>query len=87
MDSTTTLIADNIRGYRNKRRWTQERLGQESGLNGSYIGEVERGIKHITVFKLVEIAKALNIKPFLFLIEQSYDKSSQEIEKVLRQKN
>jgi transcriptional regulator with XRE-family HTH domain len=78
-----TIIGDNIRGFRNKRKWTQARLGEESGLNGSYIGEVERGEKNITAIKLCDIARVLKIKPFLFFIERAYQKSPEEIRKAL----
>ncbi len=82
----TIVIGDNIRGFRNKRKWTQARLGEESGVNGSYIGEVERGEKHITVLKLYEIALVLKVKPFILFIEGAYLKTSEELDRALRLK-
>jgi len=37
---------------------TQERLGELADLNPKYIGEVERGMKNISVDALIRIAAA-----------------------------
>jgi transcriptional regulator with XRE-family HTH domain len=77
------LIGDNIRGFREKRGWSQARLGAEAGTSGNYIGEIERSETRLTVEKLSDIAKALKINPIVFYIDGAYRKSPDEIRKAL----
>lgn len=77
------IIGDNVRGFRTKRGWTQSRLAEEARLHPNYIGYIERDERHITVFKLVDIAKVLHVKPYLFLIEGAYKKDAKELNKIL----
>jgi transcriptional regulator with XRE-family HTH domain len=68
------IIGDNIRGFRNKRGWSQSRLAEEAGVHPNYIGYIERDERHVTVYKLVDIAKALGVKPSLLLEPEAYRK-------------
>ena len=79
----TMIVGDNIRGFRNKRGWTQARLGAECGTSGNYIGEIERMETHLTVEKLSKISKALKLKPHVFLIEAAYHKTKEELQEAL----
>jgi transcriptional regulator with XRE-family HTH domain len=80
----SSIIGDNVRGFRTKRGWSQSRLAEEAGLHPNYIGYVERAERNITVYKLVNIAKVLRIKPYLFLIEGAYLKTPKELNKILQ---
>jgi transcriptional regulator with XRE-family HTH domain len=51
----------NIRIYREKKLWTQERLAFEADLHRAYIGQIERGEKNIGLINLEKIARALNV--------------------------
>lgn len=51
-----------ITELREKRGWTQEKLGHRAGLHRAYIGQVERGEKNIGLWNLEKIAKALVVK-------------------------
>jgi transcriptional regulator with XRE-family HTH domain len=55
-------LANAIRHYRKKAKFTQERLGELAELNPKYIGEVERMQKTISVDSLARIAAALRVK-------------------------
>ena len=66
------IIGDNIRGFRHRMNWTQEKLAVRSKLSPDYIGRLERGQKNIGAENLVRIAKALKIDPYLILKEDSY---------------
>ncbi|HEY3874446.1 MAG TPA: helix-turn-helix transcriptional regulator [Candidatus Kapabacteria bacterium] len=79
----TQIIGDNIRGYRSIRGWSQSRLAEEAKLHPNYIGYVERGERHVTVYKLADIAKVLRVKTYLFLIEGSYKLSATELNNAL----
>ena len=66
------IVGENIRGFRQSKGWSQEKLGTRSGLHYNYIGTVERGEKSISVDNLGLIAKALNIPITKFFEEGSY---------------
>ena len=50
-----------VRTLRLDRGWTQEELAHRSGLNRSYMSEVERGISDVSLSTLQKIAKTLGI--------------------------
>lgn len=52
-----------IREWRGKRKLTLEELGDLVGLDGSYIGKMERGDSSPPIRCLIEIARALNCCP------------------------
>jgi transcriptional regulator with XRE-family HTH domain len=81
-----SVIGDNVRGFRTKRKWSQARLAEQAGLHPNYIGYVERAERHITAYKLVDVAKALKVPIFLFFIEGAYRKSVEEIQAALKVK-
>ena len=68
------IVGENIRGFRQAKGWSQEKLGARSGLHYNYIGTVERGEKSISVDNLGLIAKALNIPITNFFIEGAFRK-------------
>lgn len=51
-------LAEAIRLYRKKASLTQEELAELADLNPKYIGEIERGMKNISVDALMRIAAA-----------------------------
>jgi transcriptional regulator with XRE-family HTH domain len=52
------LLAEAIRSHRRNAKLTQEKLAELANLNPKYIGEVERGMKNISVDALIRIAAA-----------------------------
>jgi transcriptional regulator with XRE-family HTH domain len=51
-----------IRAHRKKHAWSQEELGERAGLHPSYIGQIERGTKKISLATLQKISSALKVK-------------------------
>jgi XRE family transcriptional regulator, regulator of sulfur utilization len=51
-----------IRQLRKDREWSQEDLAAASDLHWTYIGQVERGERNLTLQSIRAIAKALNLK-------------------------
>jgi XRE family transcriptional regulator, regulator of sulfur utilization len=51
-----------IRQLRKDREWSQEDLAAASGMHWTYIGQVERGERNLTLKSMKAIAKALNLK-------------------------
>ena len=50
-----------IRNYRKQKKLSQEQLAEMCGLHPTYIGQVERGEKNVTIESLYRITSALEI--------------------------
>ncbi|MFC0210979.1 helix-turn-helix domain-containing protein [Paenibacillus chartarius] len=57
------IVGDQIRKIRKLKGMTQERLAERSGLSFSYISDVERGTRNISLESLGKIISALGVKP------------------------
>lgn len=62
MSDIVILVGDKIRALRQSRGLSQEKLAFKSGLNTSYLGQVERGEKSPTIVTLDKIAIALDTR-------------------------
>lgn len=58
-DLMLKVFGKNIKNLRSKKGWTQEMLGEKTGLCPKFIGEVERGEKCPSAITVYRIAKAL----------------------------
>ena len=61
MPDIKKIVGQNIKKYRIKRGWKQSTLSSESGLNRTYISQIERGEKNIGLVNLEKIARALGV--------------------------
>lgn len=61
MENLYNLIGKRVREVRTKLDLTQEELADKAELHSSYIGQVERGTKKVSVQALDKITHALNI--------------------------
>jgi len=66
------VIGANIRFLRESRGYSQEGLAVRAGLQRTYIGDVERGKRNITVLNLEQIAAALQIHPSVLLMDDVF---------------
>jgi transcriptional regulator with XRE-family HTH domain len=57
------IIAENVRKRRKAAGLSQEELGFEAGLDRTYISQVERAQRNVTVIVLAKIARALKSTP------------------------
>ena len=57
------VVAANVRRRRKAAGWSQEELGFEAGLDRTYISQVERKQRNVTIVVLARLAKALNVTP------------------------
>ncbi|TFE25527.1 helix-turn-helix domain-containing protein [Cohnella luojiensis] len=55
------LVGQRIRSLRKERGMSQELLGEKGGFHYSYIGQIERGEKNISLLNLAKIAAALEV--------------------------
>ncbi|WP_372632676.1 helix-turn-helix domain-containing protein [Cohnella sp.] len=55
------LVGQRIRSLRKERGLSQEQLGEKGGFHYSYIGQVERGEKNVSLLNLAKISEALEV--------------------------
>ncbi|MDU9049958.1 MAG: helix-turn-helix transcriptional regulator [Candidatus Electrothrix sp. Rat3] len=56
----TTILAENIRNFRQKQKISQEDLANICGLHRTYVGSIERGERNATLSTLEALAAALD---------------------------
>ena len=61
MSDFAEIVGARLRAYRKQRGVTQEEIGEKAGLCYSYIGQVERGEKNLTLSSLERILSVLGI--------------------------
>jgi transcriptional regulator with XRE-family HTH domain len=54
-------LGQTVRTERNARTLTQQELAFEAGLSLTYVGEIERGQRMVSVDTLQRVARALNL--------------------------
>ena len=50
-----------VRMERERRNFSQEKLGELAGVHRTYIGMIERGEKNITLLNIEKIAEAMDL--------------------------
>lgn len=63
------LTAHNIRTLRQARGWTQEVLGELSGVHRNQIGRLERGNTDISLTMLERVAAGLDVEPSILITD------------------
>jgi transcriptional regulator with XRE-family HTH domain len=66
------VVGDNIRGFRHKLNWSQEKLAARTKLTNDYISRVELAKEGMSISSLIKIATALKVEPHQLLIKDSY---------------
>ncbi len=56
-----TLVGERIKNLREAKDWSQLQLATESGVDVSWIGQLERGQVKINLEKIEQICKALDL--------------------------
>ena len=62
MKDIRKLYGERLKACRKKKGLSQEELGFKSSLHRTYISEVERGRRNISIVNIARIAKALGLK-------------------------
>ncbi|MEK7065993.1 MAG: helix-turn-helix transcriptional regulator [Patescibacteria group bacterium] len=70
MEDVYGIIGQKVRAYRTRLGWTQEGLGEKASLHPSFIGQIERGVKKISIVTLQKLSKALRVKMSNLLDEE-----------------
>ena len=61
LEQQLATIGKNIRITRNHRKLTQQQLAYSSGIDRTYISQVERGKQNLTIAAILKIANALDV--------------------------
>ncbi|KAF6581252.1 MULTISPECIES: helix-turn-helix domain-containing protein [Paenibacillus] len=85
------LVGARIRALRKEKGLSQESLGEKGGFHFSYIGQIERGEKNVSLINIAKIANALDvnlIQLFAYVNEDikvtKHETDIQEIVKILQ---
>jgi transcriptional regulator with XRE-family HTH domain len=54
-------LGRNVRHQREAKQFTQEKLAEKSGLDPTYISEIERGLRNPGIKNVARLAKALGL--------------------------
>lgn len=71
-------LGQRIRALRTSKKLTQDKLAEYAGLNGKYLGEVERGNATISLENLNKLADALAM-PLLDMLNAEHEISQKDI--------
>ena len=72
------LLGYRIRVLRAQKGLSQDKLSELAGLNGKYLGEVERGSANISIINLSKLADALAV-PLLSLLSAERERPRSEL--------
>lgn len=61
METIMIVVGQRLRAFRQQKKMTQEELAEKADLHPTYIGQVERGEKNLTLVSLEKILIALDI--------------------------
>ena len=65
-----------VRHWRNQRRLSQEQLAQRAGVHRTYVSDIERGMRNVSLQNIEKLARALEI-PIVTLFADPDDKPVQ----------
>lgn len=76
------LVGARIRALRKERGYSQESLGEKGGFHFSYIGQIERGEKNVSLLNLAKIAESLevNLLQLFSYVEEDFEVTENEKE-------
>jgi transcriptional regulator with XRE-family HTH domain len=64
------VFGTNVKLYRQNQKLSQEKLAEKCGLHRTYISDIERFRRSISLDNIQKIADALDIKAYQLLIEE-----------------
>ncbi len=63
MDADLQRLGKCVREFRLKAGLSQEELADLAGLHRTYVGGIERGERNVGVINLLQLARALKVRP------------------------
>lgn len=62
------IVGNNIKYYRNQKNLSQETLAEKCELHRTYISDIERYRRNVSLTNIQKIAEALDVAPYKLLI-------------------
>ena len=80
MKTITEQFGERLKKIRTQKSLSQEQLSYLADIDRSYISDVERGARNISLENIYKLASALNIPPYLLLLNSAnlLDRRSEE---------
>ncbi len=66
------IIGGNVRGFRKRLGWTQERLAEAAELHPTYVGDIERSKANLSIDTLKKLSKALRVEAHILLTKGAF---------------
>lgn len=66
------IIGSNVRGFRKRLGWTQERLAETAELHPTYVGDIERSNANLSIDTLKKLSKALRVEAHILLMKGAF---------------
>lgn len=63
LSSTTKQFGERVRARRTELELSQERLAERAGLHWTFVGQVERGQRNLSLHNICKLAQALQVDP------------------------
>jgi len=67
-------FGNNVKNFRYRKKYTQEKLAELTNLSVTYISQLESGLHTPSFETLEQLAKALNVEPYEFYIKRDFKK-------------
>lgn len=67
------VFGDNLKKFREEQGVSQEKFAEKAGLHRTYISDIERQKRSISLNNIQKIAEALEIEPYMLLKEEKND--------------
>lgn len=63
LSAATRVFGERVRARRQELGWSQERLAEAVGLHWTFVGQVERGQRNISLRNILKLAAGLQVDP------------------------
>ncbi|RDV04515.1 helix-turn-helix domain-containing protein [Undibacter mobilis] len=73
------LVAENVAELRRGLNLSQEALADRAEVDRTYVSQVERGLRNVTISVLARLAKALETSPDRLLVPKASPKKGQRV--------
>lgn len=67
-----------LRVLRKERNYSQEKIAESTGLHRTYISDIERGDRNVSLLNIIKICDALDITPSSFFLCMERGENSRE---------
>lgn len=61
------ILAANVQRLRRERKWSQEMLADQCGIDRTYVSGIERGIRNPSIAILKKLAAEFGVEAFVLL--------------------